>query len=406
MKTSKAILILSAALGAGTSVYADKVTFSATPPAVQQAIKARSGSHEIEDIDRNNANGQVSYEASWKNNSGQQQELLVSENGSVLRDVSGDGPAAAAQTTTSTGWQPRFGTAQQNLQLSGGVKMSLSEAPKAVQETVKNMANGATIEDFERGTANGRTVYEAAFKRNGKNTELQVFDDGSLVRSGGGSRHASTGAQPISGAPRYAGLSDYNVSLSGPTSIQFNDAPAAVQTTLSQLKGAAPLENFARGIWNNRIVYEASYHQNGQPMKLQLLDDGSVLTKAPAATSTASTAAAPGVRRNWRDTFFDAASSLLNGSSQSASTATTGTSMSLSQTPAAVQQTVNQVTKGAALQSLQKEQWNGRTVYDASFQQNAQNMRVQVLEDGSILNMGPATSVGAPAGSQTGFGRQ
>src|SRR3954465_1591766 len=99
MKTRKAFLVL-AAIMAGTSAYADKVTLQQTPPAVQQAIRARAALRPIEDIDRNVQNGQTNYEASWKDNAGQQQELLVSETGQIMRDVPhnkrGRGRAVAA----------------------------------------------------------------------------------------------------------------------------------------------------------------------------------------------------------------------------------------------------------------------------------------------------------------------
>jgi uncharacterized membrane protein YkoI len=410
MKTSKAILVLSAALGAGTSVYADKVTFSQVPPTVQQAIKARSGSHEIEDIDRDNRNGQTTYEASWKNNSGVQQELLVSDNGSVLRDVAGDGPATASTSTatTSAGWRPRFGTADANLQLSGGVKLPLNQAPQAVQETVTQMTHGAPVEDFERGMANGRTVYEAAFKRNGQNTELQVYDDGSLVRrfpfnEGRGSRASTSAAtsQTFNG-PRYAGLADKNQSLSNLKDLSLNQAPAPVQSTVNYMASGARITGFESGTWNGRTVYDAQYTQNGKFVELQVLEDGSILPRDPATVTGSTTPAVPS-KAPWRQTLLNEVGNRLGlNSSPSAS----ATSLSLSQTPAAVQQTVNQATKGAAIQSLQQEQWNGRTVYSADFQQNSQNMRLQVLDDGSILNMGPTTAVGGPASGQTGSGRQ
>src|SRR3954454_272135 len=102
MKAQKALLILASVIGAGSTVYADKVTLSSTPPSVQQAIRAKAGSHEIEDIDRDQRNGQTTYEASWKNNAGVQQELLLSNTGTVLRDVAGDASAANTSATAAT----------------------------------------------------------------------------------------------------------------------------------------------------------------------------------------------------------------------------------------------------------------------------------------------------------------
>ena len=72
--------------------------------------------------------------------------------------------------------------------------MSVAEAPRPVQNTIQHMANGARVEDFGRGEWNGRTVYQAAFKRNGQNVELQILDDGSVLTT---QPALAAGAPPI-----------------------------------------------------------------------------------------------------------------------------------------------------------------------------------------------------------------
>jgi hypothetical protein len=67
------------------------------------------------------------------------------------------------------------------VQLSGGAKVDMNSAPQPVQNTLRQITAGAQVEDLERGTWNGRTVYQAAFKRNGQHTELQILDDGSVL---------------------------------------------------------------------------------------------------------------------------------------------------------------------------------------------------------------------------------
>jgi len=119
------------------------------------------------------------------------------------------------------------------------------------------------------------------------------------------------------------------------------------------------------------------------------------------------TTAAPATTK--RQSFLDKAADLFNRSLNPTPEATTATTpaMSLADAPQAVQQTINQSSKGAALQDLQRSQWNGRTMYEAASLQNGQNMKLQVLDDGSILSMGPApTGVGSPGSSVTGSGRR
>src|SRR5947208_3983029 len=139
MKTRKVFLILAAA-AAGTIVYADKVTLTQTPPAVQQAIRSRAGRLPIEDIDRDVKNGQTNYEASWKNKAGAQQELLVSENGQILRDVASGQRRGQASTQAVTNSIAGF---------TGAQNAPLNWASETVQNKLKAMANGASIDNFQ-----------------------------------------------------------------------------------------------------------------------------------------------------------------------------------------------------------------------------------------------------------------
>ena len=49
------------------------------------------------------------------------------------------------------------------------------------EEAITAQAAGATIEDIDKGIVNGQTVYEAAFKKDGKTYELQVKEDGTVL---------------------------------------------------------------------------------------------------------------------------------------------------------------------------------------------------------------------------------
>jgi hypothetical protein len=188
-----------------------------------------------------------------------------------------------------------------------------------VQETVNQLANGARIEDFERGSWNDHAVYQASFQRNGQRVQLQVLDDGTLVSSSpfGAdpwmSQQQTTAAATIPPArplppngvppasqsglpnpqvgvpntaaastqPRFAGLADLNVQLEGVSKMSLAGAPRPVQQTVTEMSNGARIEDFELGTWNGQIVYQAAFRRNGQDIQLQVLDDGSVLTKGP-----------------------------------------------------------------------------------------------------------------------------
>src|SRR5687767_3973811 len=229
MKTRKALLILAAAATASTS-YADKVQFVELPPAVQKAIRQKAGRAQIEDIDRETRNGQVTYEASWKSG-GSQQELLVSETGTILRD------AVGAST----------GLAQQNLTLANKVGVALTETPQAVQTAINNQIPNAPVDGVQRGIWNGQNIYEITYHDNGQLKTYQVTETGQPVVS----------KTPVRGfQPRYAGEADQNVPLSAGAKMAFNSAPRPVQTTVQHLANGARIEDFERGQWNGRTVYQ------------------------------------------------------------------------------------------------------------------------------------------------------
>jgi hypothetical protein len=205
---------------------------------------------------------------------------------------------------------------------------------------------------------------------------------------------------PVSGQwqPRY-GTAETNYGLTDYDKIAFNAAPYEVQRTVNHIANGAAVESIYRGKANGKTVYSSTFYRNGEKVRLQTFEDGSIVTKTPGVTVASTTAPR-------RQSFFDKATEFLGGNNNNATQPATRPAVSLSEAPQAVQQTVNQNARGAALQNLQRSDWNGRTLYEASFQQNGQDMRLQVLDDGSILSMRPAsTAVGGPASSQTGSGR-
>src|SRR5439155_13317467 len=99
---------------------------------------------------------------------GQHTELTVAEDGTVIR---GEPTIARATPASPEAAAP----------LRDARKVTFNELPSAVQNSIRGQAGPAAIEDIDKGTLNGRVVYEAAFKKDGRHTELRVAEDGSLV---------------------------------------------------------------------------------------------------------------------------------------------------------------------------------------------------------------------------------
>jgi len=60
-------------------------------------------------------------------------------------------------------------------------KVTIDQVPAAVKATILKEANGATVTEIEKETKDGKTVYEAEWTEGGKEVEITVAEDGTLI---------------------------------------------------------------------------------------------------------------------------------------------------------------------------------------------------------------------------------
>jgi len=149
------------------SLNAQEVKFNELPKPVQNAIRGQAGIARVENINIVTRNGKTNYNVAFKRE-GKPVELSLDSTGNPLTN----GLSATQATAASPPRAP----------LSAASKVTLATVPPAVQRALKKYAHGAEIEDIDKGTLQGRTVYEGAFKNQGENVELRVAEDGSLVK--------------------------------------------------------------------------------------------------------------------------------------------------------------------------------------------------------------------------------
>lgn len=63
-------------------------------------------------------------------------------------------------------------------------KVTMDELPSAVQSTFQKEAAGGQVEELRSEKRAGKTIYEGEVVQNGKGTELQVSQDGSILKRG------------------------------------------------------------------------------------------------------------------------------------------------------------------------------------------------------------------------------
>ena len=199
-------LTLSALLISNGGVLADeRVELNDLPEAVKKTIRDQQGRHAIKQIERETDDGRTFYEAVI-DRPGQNRVVRVAEDGSLISGAAGTGIHS-----------PR----------------RLADLPKPVQQTFKQQAGGARVSDIDRDTENGETVYEIEFMRGGREHELVIREDGSIVR-GELARNVNEGENRVSASGNAA---SFDRPLASTRKVDFEDLPEAVRRTAREHAG-------------------------------------------------------------------------------------------------------------------------------------------------------------------------
>jgi hypothetical protein len=155
---------------------AKKVQFDQLPEGVQKTVRRFVDPANIEDIDHGRVYGRTAYEVGFKHQ-GQHVELLVGEDGSLVRDAENERFLAKVGQLPPQ-WRAAV---QQRAPLFAAHQVNFNQLPEPVQDTLRHYSGGARISNISSGTLDGQTVYEAAFPFRGQQVQLRVREDGWLL---------------------------------------------------------------------------------------------------------------------------------------------------------------------------------------------------------------------------------
>ena len=320
----RTIMIAAAVYLAGAlCINADKVSFNDLPASVKETIKAQRGAAPIKDIERVTKEGRTWYEVEF-NQPGTNPKLRVAADGTVMPE-------------TKPGLGERVDRAVDRFKRTPSMK--LADVPEPVRKTIQMEAKGREIADIDRETWKGRTVYEVEFAQTGRNAQIHVAEDGTIVkddRAGKGLKGLFMGTQ-------------------------LEDTPPAVQATIKREAGTREIADIDKETRSGRTVYEVEFKQPGRNVELEIAEDGSIVR------DSRNMGTAPGEVE--KDTGRAAGDRKI----------------SFNEAPPAVQQAIKAAGDPATLKPIQKKVKDGKTVYEVEFQKEGLNTRMEIAEDGTVL---------------------
>ena len=205
------VCLLSAGLFTADTLQA--LELADLPSAVQKTVKRELGSAYIDEIERDTEDGKVVYKVEAETADGREIELEVAEDGTLLEKKEEvrltDVPAAVRatierelggvipekierQTEEGTiryevdaemadGREIDLDVAEDGTLLEKKEEVRLTDVPVAVRATIKRELGGVMPEKVERVTEGGTIHYEVEAEVSGKDIELEIGEDGTLL---------------------------------------------------------------------------------------------------------------------------------------------------------------------------------------------------------------------------------
>ncbi|HWN94605.1 MAG TPA: PepSY-like domain-containing protein [Methylomirabilota bacterium] len=224
------------------------MTVNALPAAVQKTVSEQQAGREIADIDKEMWNGKDVYEVEFKEK-GVNSRIHIASDGSMVVDKDND-----------------RNTDNRRISYRG---TQLSETPAAVQASVKRVVSNAEIEDVDRETRNGRTVYDVEVKQEGLNRHLKIAEDGSVLADSN-NRDSRTFGERVR---ERIGI-DQNTDASTMT---LDQLPAAAQKTIRDNTEVGTLKPIKRETRDGRVQYDVEAEKDGKNLRLTVGEDGTLL---------------------------------------------------------------------------------------------------------------------------------
>lgn len=246
MKTKPMIIFL-AMLAAGAIGRADEETIAweQVPASVQRTVEANEKGP-VKKVIRHSIDGKTTYEVELERDNAINPRLLVAEDGTLLRP-------GFNTTDTYPLVDPYY------VGPIGGYDsmLRIEDLPGPVQATVQKQAAGREIADLDREQWEGRTVYEVEFREKGRNAQIHVAEDGTLLQEE---------RKPKGVKAWFKGT-------------QLEDTPSAVQETIKREARGGEIVDIDKENSASGPIYEVEFRDAQQAsFELRIASDGHVVS--------------------------------------------------------------------------------------------------------------------------------
>ena len=217
-------------------------------------------------------------------------------------------------------------------------KVPVTQLPDAVQKAIKDQSQGQNLEHVDRETKNGQTVYDAEFQRKGLNRHVVFTADGTVVPG----RHVS------------------DLTTSRHPTMALGDLPLPVQKTVKEQQGGRTIADIHKEMKNGQAVYQVEFKDKGANSHIFVASDGSMVVN-------------------------DSKDSLGERVREKIGLGNDRDTLTLDQTPAAVQKTIRANCDVGSLKPIKREMHDGRAQYDVEYEKEGKNLRLKIDQDGTVV---------------------
>jgi hypothetical protein len=176
---------LSATLAAGIVLIAraedkekegdeQEIKLAEAPQAAQDALAKEAKGAKIETVDKETRDGKTVYEADLTID-GKNHEIVVDADGKLISNK-------LDEEEGEKGEKGEMKKGEKEEDEKDEVKVPLDQVPAAVKATFARESDGAEVKEVEKETEDGKAAYETKVSIKGKEYEIKVAEDGTLLK--------------------------------------------------------------------------------------------------------------------------------------------------------------------------------------------------------------------------------